>query len=109
MAVKPSAEDLERFEEVSPIAHVGAVTAPLLFMLGAKDRRWAGGLHRLEADRRLSTSWIHNHEDELDHQHAGVPACLQCAPALAQPRAMFDTWQVEDLCLFRHLCSACLR
>ena len=40
MAVKPSAEDLQRFREVSPIAHVGAVTAPLLFMLGAKDRRW---------------------------------------------------------------------
>lgn len=41
MSVKPSAEDLRRFQEVSPIAHVYSVTAPLLFMLGAKDRRCA--------------------------------------------------------------------
>ena len=40
-AVKPSAEDIERFRQVSPIAHVDRVKAPLLFMLGAKDRRCA--------------------------------------------------------------------
>jgi hypothetical protein len=57
MAVKPSAEDLERFEEVSPIAHVGAVTAPLLFMLGAKDRRWGWSLHLPEAGTS-SQLWI---------------------------------------------------
>ena len=50
MAVKPSPEDLERFEEVSPIAHVAAVTAPLLFMLGARDRRWAAAF--LTQDRQ---------------------------------------------------------
>ena len=43
MAVKPSAEDLARFQELSPIAHVDSVTAPLLFMLGAKDRRCVCG------------------------------------------------------------------
>jgi len=35
----PDAEDLARFRAMSPIAHVDAVTAPLLFMLGAKDQR----------------------------------------------------------------------
>lgn len=39
MRVKPTTQDLERFREVSPIAHVDKVTAPLMFMLGAKDRR----------------------------------------------------------------------
>ena len=40
----PDAEDLARFRAVSPIAHVDAVTAPLLFMLGAKDQRCGLGL-----------------------------------------------------------------
>lgn len=39
MAARPTAADLERFRSVSPIAHVEKVTAPLLFLLGAKDRR----------------------------------------------------------------------
>lgn len=39
MRVKPTKEDLERFKQVSPIAHVDSVKAPLMFMLGAKDRR----------------------------------------------------------------------
>lgn len=39
MQVKPTPEDLKRFKEFSPIAHVDEVKAPLMFMLGAKDRR----------------------------------------------------------------------
>ncbi|KAF6224683.1 hypothetical protein HO173_012924 [Letharia columbiana] len=39
MQVKPSPEDLQRWREVSPIAHADKVTAPLFFMLGAKDQR----------------------------------------------------------------------
>ena len=40
MAARPTREDLDHFRAVSPIAHVGAVQAAMLFMLGAKDRRW---------------------------------------------------------------------
>ncbi|CAL5219578.1 g1438 [Coccomyxa viridis] len=39
MTVQPTPDQLARFHEVSPIAHVDKVQAPLLFMLGAKDRR----------------------------------------------------------------------
>ena len=39
MRVKPTTQDLERFRKVSPIAHVDKVSTPLMFMLGAKDRR----------------------------------------------------------------------
>jgi hypothetical protein len=41
MAARPTAEDLERFRSVSPVAHADKVAAPLLFLLGAKDRRCA--------------------------------------------------------------------
>ena len=40
MTVQPTPDQLARFHEVSPIAHVDKVQAPLLFMLGAKDRRY---------------------------------------------------------------------
>ncbi|KAK9803410.1 hypothetical protein WJX72_008476 [[Myrmecia] bisecta] len=39
MRARPSAEDLARFLEVSPVAHARNVKAPMFFMLGAKDRR----------------------------------------------------------------------
>ena len=38
--MEPTPDQLARFREVSPIAHVDKVQAPLLFMLGAKDRRY---------------------------------------------------------------------
>ena len=39
MQARPSPEDLARFHAISPISHVDAVQAPMLFMLGSKDRR----------------------------------------------------------------------
>ena len=39
MQVKPTTQDLQSWREVSPIAHVDEVKAPLFFMLGAKDMR----------------------------------------------------------------------
>lgn len=41
MKATPDAEDLAKMRAMSPIAHVDTVTAPLLFMLGAKDQRRA--------------------------------------------------------------------
>lgn len=41
MKATPDAEDLAKMRAMSPIAHVDSVTAPLLFMLGAKDQRCA--------------------------------------------------------------------
>ncbi|KAK9836232.1 hypothetical protein WJX84_008783 [Apatococcus fuscideae] len=39
MAARPSMEDLARFKEVSPSSFLANVRAPLLLLLGAKDRR----------------------------------------------------------------------
>ena len=39
MAAKPSPADLDRFLKHSPAAHVDNVTAPLCFLIGAKDKR----------------------------------------------------------------------
>jgi acylaminoacyl-peptidase len=38
-SAEPSAEDLAKFWAVSPIAHIAGVRGPMMFMLGAKDRR----------------------------------------------------------------------
>ncbi len=39
MAARPTIEDLARFKEVSPISVLHQVKAPVLLLLGAKDRR----------------------------------------------------------------------
>lgn len=38
-SAEPTPEDLELFWRKSPIAHVSKVHGPMIFMLGAKDRR----------------------------------------------------------------------
>ena len=49
----PPASMLERLQAASPIAHVEAVTAPCLFLLGEKDRRvpMSNGLQFMHALR----------------------------------------------------------
>lgn len=39
MAARPTIDDLTRFKEVSPISVLHQVKAPVLLLLGAKDRR----------------------------------------------------------------------
>lgn len=38
-SAEPSPEDMTLFWQKSPIAHVSKVRGPMIFMLGAKDRR----------------------------------------------------------------------
>lgn len=42
-SAEPTPEDLELFWRKSPIAHVSKVQGPMIFMLGAKDRRVSQG------------------------------------------------------------------
>ncbi len=77
----PTAADLAAFAAASPIAHVHNVTAPLAFMLGAKDRRVP-----LEDGRRY-----------IDAVKAmGVPTRVLTFPndthALDKPQTEFEQW-----------------
>lgn len=38
-SAEPSPEDMAHFWRMSPIAHISKVQGPMIFMLGAKDRR----------------------------------------------------------------------
>eukprot|EP00879_Flechtneria_rotunda_P013504 GHRR01014100.1.p1 GENE.GHRR01014100.1~~GHRR01014100.1.p1 ORF type:complete len:881 (+),score=271.51 GHRR01014100.1:318-2645(+) len=38
-SAEPSSEDMSHFWSMSPIKHIGNVSSPMMFMLGAKDRR----------------------------------------------------------------------
>jgi hypothetical protein len=41
-SAEPSPEDMAHFWRMSPIAHISKVQGPMIFMLGAKDRRVSG-------------------------------------------------------------------
>eukprot|EP00191_Tetraselmis_sp_GSL018_P007403 CAMPEP_0177612022 /NCGR_PEP_ID=MMETSP0419_2-20121207/20928_1 /TAXON_ID=582737 /ORGANISM="Tetraselmis sp., Strain GSL018" /LENGTH=750 /DNA_ID=CAMNT_0019108041 /DNA_START=128 /DNA_END=2378 /DNA_ORIENTATION=- len=72
---RPDEEDLRRFSEVSPIRYVDSVTAPLLFMLGAKDLRvpWSDARHYMAAlrsrpDAPEAKAWLFPDDSHaLDH------------------------------------------
>lgn len=41
-SAEPSPEDMAHFWRMSPVAHLASVRGPMIFMLGAKDRRVRG-------------------------------------------------------------------
>jgi acylaminoacyl-peptidase len=92
---RPMRADLERFAAVSPVAHAGAVTAPVLMLLGAKDRRVP-----LEDGRRYL--------EALRARGAGAPEARllifpQDSHALDRPQTEVEQWVNVAWWLRRHV------
>ena len=79
----PTAEDMERFRQVSPISCVEAVTSPILMLLGGRDRRAP-----LEDARQYVNT--------LRARHDAPPACVLVfgadTHALDTPQTEFEAW-----------------
>ena len=95
---RPTPQDLARFAQVSPIAHAANVTAPLLMLLGACDRRVPldDGKQYLAAVRARG---------------AGAPATRllvfpQDSHALDKPQTEFEQWLNVVCWLDKHLGAA---
>lgn len=90
----PSLADLERFRDVSPIAHVDKVTAPLLFLLGGKDRR----VPPADATRYVSALRARRGAPE-----ARVLLFGGDSHALDQPQTEFEAWAAVAAWLKAHV------
>ena len=90
----PSLADLERFRDVSPIAHVDEVTAPLLFLLGGKDRR----VPPADATRYVSALRARRGAPE-----ARVLLFGGDSHALDQPQTEFEAWAAVAAWLKAHV------
>eukprot|EP00884_Botryococcus_braunii_P019747 jgi/Botrbrau1/6456/Bobra.0034s0031.1 len=80
---KPTSEDIERFRRMSPIAHVDKVTTPLLFFLGAKDRR---------VPLVDSHSYVAAIRARSDAPPVSVFVFPEDTHALDKPRTEFEQW-----------------
>jgi acylaminoacyl-peptidase len=92
---RPTRADLDRFAAVSPVAHAGAVTAPVLMLLGSKDRRVP-----LEDGRRYL--------EALRARGAGAPETRllvfpQDSHALDRPQTEVEQWVNVAWWLRRHV------
>lgn len=90
----PTAEDLQRFASMSPIAHVDSVSAPVLMMLGACDRRVPldDGKRYLDALRRRQGA-----------PETRLMVFPQDAHGLDKPQTEFEQWITALWWLDRHM------
>ena len=82
----PTPANLARLFEVSPIAHVASVKAPVMFMLGSKDRRvdMKDGLQYVAALRAVAAT-----------EAARAPRVInfpEDSHALDRPQTEFEQW-----------------
>lgn len=90
----PTQEDLEKFESVSPIAHVGKVVAPVLMLLGGGDRRVP-----LDDPKRYLNA--------IQHRDGAPSTRLVVFPkdghALDKPQTEFEQWITTAWWLKKHI------
>jgi len=89
MSGVPKPDDLKHMFEVSPIAHVEKVKAPMMFMLGAKDRRvpLQDGLQYISALRST-----HGSTAGGDPPKVRVITFPEDTHALDRPQTEFEQW-----------------
>ena len=76
--MQPTPDQLARFREVSPIAHVDRVQAPLLFMLGAKDRRCDSGKSEESVVILVTRDFLATFLQVPTREMSLVPSMLHC-------------------------------
>lgn len=93
-SASPSIEDLARFMEISPYAHVNKVVAPTLMMLGACDRRVP-----LEDGKR----YIDALKQRQNAPETRMIVFPEDTHALDKPQTEFEQWITALWWLQRHV------